>query len=84
MDVNQLMAAAEASTTALDVEQAAKFYFQARAQVTEVPVRLQILETLGECHVSWGNERCSTILSSSPPSLGRTNDGGKQWYTSLS
>mgnify|MGYP000058566548 CR=1 FL=1 len=44
MDVNQLMAAAEASMTALDVEQAAKFYFQARAQVTEVPVRLQILE----------------------------------------
>ena len=56
MDVKQLMAAAEASMIALDVEQAAKFYFQARAQVTEIPVRLQILEKLGQCHVSILNQ----------------------------
>lgn len=56
MDAHQLMAAAEASMTALDVQQAAKLYFQARSQVTDVPVRLQVLEKLGECHVSLGNQ----------------------------
>jgi hypothetical protein len=45
MDVKQLTAAAEASMIALDGgEQAAKFYFQARAQATEAPVQLQILD----------------------------------------
>lgn len=56
LDADQLIASAEAFMASLDVERAAQLYSQAKAQVTDVPKRIQILEKLGECKISLGDQ----------------------------